>query len=205
MKLSDRIELAVAPVGADFIHIVDKDDLTDGPDGTSKFISLDTLKLFLHSVGFLDYNDLATTTTPIAVTSGTSPVKLTNDELGDFTNKDNAPDGVTDVWNEATDLFDFSELSIGDMVDIRIDIDVTTTQPNQQVDIDLRLAVGAFEYTIPFLRNDFKTVGVQRMVKFNGIYIGDANTKDNSAYFEISSDDDCSVVVNGWYCKIIKK
>lgn len=155
--------------------------------------------------GFADYNDATTAITPIAVTGGAGFVKLTNDGAGAFANKAYLPASVTDVWDTINDQFDWSQLALGDMVDIRLDVEVTTTSPNQFVEIDLFLAVGAGEYAIPFIRSSFKNSGVQSINRFNGIYMGDAGTQANPGEFRIQSDGDCTVVVNGWYCKIIKR
>lgn len=156
------------------------------------------------SIGFVDYNDLATVTTPISVTGGT-PVYLTNDGLGAFTNKAYLPQGVTDVWDASINSFDFTELKVGDMLDIRLEVDITTTAPNQEVLIDLELAQGGSTYTIPFSDVTQKTTGLHRLNRFNGIYMGDTNTLDNPAKFKLSSPDNCSVTVLGWYCKILIK
>ena len=156
--------------------------------------------------GFFDYNDLATTGTPIAVTPGTSPLALTNDELGAFTNKTYPPIGVTDVWDASGGVFDWSELSLGDTVDIRLDVDVITTSVNTEIKIDLHLGTGGGVYTIPWiLETNFKTTGTHKLNRFNGIYMGDINTRDNGGQFMITTDSNCTVVVNGWYCRVIRR
>tara|TARA_R110002126_G_scaffold22993_1_gene81398 strand:+ start:2107 stop:2631 length:525 start_codon:yes stop_codon:yes gene_type:complete len=157
------------------------------------------------SGGILDYNDAATTTVPIAVSAAT-PTILTNDELGAFTNKAYLPAGVTDVWLAGTSTFDWSELKLGDMVDIRLDVNIITTLNNTEAKIDLILAVGGSSYAIPWmLANNYKTAGTHNVNVYNGIYIGDTNTLDNGARFEITTDNACTVVVNGWYVKIISR
>lgn len=155
--------------------------------------------------GFFDYNDLGTATTPISVTGGGGFVKLTNDEAGANTNKDYPPNGVTDVWDASNDRFDFSELNLGDMIDIRLDIEVTTTSPNQEVETVLVLGVGAFEYSIPFDKTSYKNAGTQQINRFNGIYIGNALTLNNFGEFRVQSDGNATVKVNGFYCKIIRR
>lgn len=156
--------------------------------------------------GLFDYNDLATTGTPIVVTAAGGAVALTNDEAGAFTNKLFPPVGVTDVWNESTGLFDWSELKLGDMVDIRIDIDVITASVNTEIKIDLHLGTGGSSYTIPWiLETNYKNSGTHKLNRYNGIYMGDTNTLDNGGQFMISTDKDCTCVVNGWYCKIVKR
>lgn len=159
----------------------------------------------LAYIGWFDYNDLATQTTPISV-SATTETYITNDELGEFTNKLYKPASVTDIWDASTNAFDFSELSNGDMVDIRLDLIVTTTQPNQDVIVNLEMASGQVgSYDILFSRNSYKTANTHPVNRFNGIYMGDDFTRLNPAKFKIYSDYDCTVVVNGWYCKVIKQ
>ncbi len=159
-----------------------------------------------YSGGLFDYNDLATTGTPIVVTAAGGNVALTNDGDGAFTNKLFPPIGVTDVWDASTDLFDWSELKLGDMVDIRIDVDVITTSVNTEIKIDLHLGTGGSAYTIPWiLETNYKNTGTHKLNRYNGIYMGDTNTINNGGQFMISTDKDCTAVVNGWYCKIIKR
>lgn len=155
--------------------------------------------------GILDYNDSLTAVTPISVPSGLVDVDITNDGLGSFTNKSYAPVGVTDIWNSSTNLFDFSQLSLGDMVDIRIDLTITTTTPNQLVEIDLVIGIGGVQYSIPFSREVYKNASVQNVNRYNGIYMGDLNTLNNPAKFVVRSDAPAIVLVNGWYCKILKR
>lgn len=156
--------------------------------------------------GIFDYNDAATAITPLNVVGGNGPLLLTNDGAGPFTNTSYLPSGVTNVWNVVTDKFDWTELVLGDMIDIRIDVDVITSSVNTEIKIDLHLAIGGFEYTIPWiLETNFKTTGTHKLNRYNGVYMGDTNTLDNPADFRISSDKDCTIVVNGWYVKVIKR
>mgnify|MGYP000356743854 CR=1 FL=1 len=155
------------------------------------------------SGGVLDYNDSATAITPINIPLGLVNTDITNDGAGPFTNKTYAPVGVSDVWNAATNLFDWSDLKLGDMVDIRLDLNVTTLSPNQLVEIDLLVAIGGSQYAIPFSRNVYKNAGTQNLNGYNWIYMGDANTLNNGAKFVVRSDSAATLVVNGWYCKVL--
>lgn len=155
--------------------------------------------------GFVDYNDLATATTPIPFIADTE-ITLTNDGLGAFTNKTYLPTGVTDIWNTTTNKFDFTQLKLGDMIDIRVDLNITTASNNQTITVNMHLAEGASEYTIPFTSQyEYKTAGTRQVVTYNGIYMGDNNTLNNPAELHLLSDKTGSVVVNGWFCKIIRK
>lgn len=201
-KLETKLK---AKVGGDQgVILKEMTDLSEFIRQNTGALSVQTSEIF-HG-GFVDYNDLATATTPINVVAAT-PTVLTNDGAGAFTNKTYLPLDMTDIWNAVTDTFDWTELKLGDMIDIRLDVVVTTTQPNQEVSIDLELAQGTGnEYNIPFITDQqFKTTGVHPVNRFNGIYMGDTNTLNNAAQFKITSDDACTVKVNGWYCKIIRR
>ena len=156
------------------------------------------------SGGLFDYNDLATASTPLVHTGGVDTV-LTNDGAGSFTNKLYPPSGVTDVWIAIDDEFDWSQLKLGDKVDIRLDIDVTTSSVNQEIEIDLELAQGGSSYRIPFAHLFYKSAGSKKVGAFMGIYIGDTNTLNNKGQFIFTSDDDATIIVNGWFCKVIRR
>lgn len=156
------------------------------------------------SGGFLVYNDLATASTQISHTGGVDTI-LTNDEAGAQTLKTYAPSGVTDVWDASGGVFDFTELSNGDMVDIRLNVQVTTTSNNQEVFINLHLAQSGFDYLVPFSHDIYKLSGQRPVGSYEGIYMGDDNTRLNSGQFIFSSTEDATIIVNGWFCKIVKR
>lgn len=158
------------------------------------------------SGGLFDYNDAATSSAPISVVGGGASSILTNDGLGAFTNTNFTPVGISSLWDTNLNKFDWSELKLGDMVDVRLDIDVTTTQTNTEVRVDLVLALGGFSYSIPWiLETNYKTSGIHKLNRYNGVYMGDSNTLNNPAHFTITSDKNCDVVVNGWYIKVISR
>lgn len=157
------------------------------------------------SVGFFDYNDLATSTTPISITGGAGFVYLTNDGLGAFTNKNYPPVGVTDVWDSANNEFDFSQLTLGSRVDIRTDLNITTASPNTEVELAIEMAVGGGSYDLVIDTESYKTASLHdNQTFYNWIYMGDLNTLNNPAKLKIKSSDDIDVVVNGKACHIIK-
>lgn len=154
-------------------------------------------------IGLFDYNDLATQTTPINIPSGLVNVDIPNDTLGPFTRREFAPKGVGDIWDADNGVFDWTALKTGDMVDLRLDLSITTTSPNQTVIVELLVAIGGFEYTVPFVQANVKTVGTYPVNRYNGIYMGDDNTLLNGAKFRVRSDAPATMVVNGWYCKVL--
>lgn len=161
--------------------------------------------IHLFKAGFVDYNDLATTATPITHSGVGGYIALTNDTLGSYTNTNYLPTGITTLWNTTNNQLDFSELSLGDMVDVRIDIQITTSVPNQDVNLKFRLAIGGFSYDLTFHHVSPKAAGTYNIVRYIGLYMGDNNTLNNPAEIMIDSDASCDIKVNGWYCKITRR
>lgn len=148
--------------------------------------------------GFWNYSDsVLGQVCPVAG----SPTKLLNDALGTFTTDVYKPVSLGDIWDGSLSEFDFSALDPKDVLTIRINMLVTTTSPNQEVDVNLVLGVGGFEYRINFVERAEKTAGPHRLDVTNTIYIGaspdDVNTKDNPGYFELVSDGDTVVDFRG--------
>lgn len=158
------------------------------------------------SVGYFDYNDLATHTVPLVLVSGVDK-KLTNDTLGVFTNLGEAPYGVPNIWNQSTNQFDFSTLSIGDTLDMRVDCLLTTTGTNKTYKIFLKLGVGtASEFTTLVGSGELKAaVTDENIVKEISFYIGGEDIRDAPAELYILVDTTGSVKVNGWYTRILRK
>lgn len=160
---------------------------------------------YLNSVGYFDYNDSATHTTPLTFVSNT-PLKLTNDTLGANTNTSENPYGVSYVWNSSVNQFDFSQLSIGDTIDIRVQVQVTTTTANQKFRITAKFGIGSvaqFENTI--LSSQVKTAGLEEISFVAPFYIGSTYIKDFPAELYITSDNGGTVIVDGWYVRILRK
>ena len=154
-------------------------------------------------IGYFDYNDAATTESPISVSADT-PTILTNDTLGEFSTTQYKPSRITRLWNPQTNRFDFSELNIGDMVDIRIDLNITTTNTYQEVSVDINMGLGqAGAYSIPIIpHNVLKSVDDYKILQLTSVHIGNTLTKDNPASITITTDANASVVVHGWYLKV---
>jgi len=126
---AEKTKLAGIEAGAQVNTSVNWDDIIDAPE-----------QLFA-SVGYFDHNDLATQTTPINYTSGVL-VKLTNDALGPYTDLTKAPYGITNVWNATTNQFDFSQMDVGDTVDLRIYCAITTTSTKKTLKFFIKFGIG---------------------------------------------------------------
>ena len=159
-------------------------------------------------VGWADFEDSATAGTPISVTGGGGTVTLTNNKSGANTQTAYLPDGVTtSLWNSSTNAFSFSQLAVGDMVEARVDVTVTTTAANQEIFLQLDMAQGGSSPFSLIVGTDkqFKAAGAHRIVESFWFYIGSNDVKNNPAQLKISSPDNCSVVVAGWACKVTRR
>lgn len=149
-------------------------------------------------MGMQDYNDLATATTPIAVPGTSTFIDITNDGIGPATNKIFKVTGVGELWDTTAQLFDWTSLKLGDQVNVRLDLEVTTSSPNQTVVVQMLVAVGGSTYTLAYSENNFKDTGPHEINRMSLIYMGDTNTLDNGAKFQIASDASADVEVRGW-------
>lgn len=156
------------------------------------------------SVGFFHYADLATQTNPLSFVANTN-LLLTNDTLGAQTNTQHPPFGVNSVYS--ANKFNFSDLDIGDTLEIRVDLKLTTTSVNQKYKVFLRVAGGTpstydlvvFSGQVKTVLSDYQIVG-EIGFSLNTI---DHITADSELF--IVSDDVGNVKVNGWYIRIIRK
>ena len=153
-----------------------------------------------------DYADTATTGTPINVTA--VPAVLTNNGLGVDTNTTYSPvggNGITQLWDTSSNGFDFSDLNVGDMLDIRMDISVIIASINTVVDVNLHMGSGG-SITVPFISDqNYKATGTFEVIRYMGIYIGSTDVRDNLAQLKINADKNCTCTVNGWYIKAIRR
>ena len=154
--------------------------------------------------GWFDYNDLATSTTPISITGGAGYTDLTNDGLGAQTTKEYAPIGVSDLWDTSINSVILSDLKLGDQVDIRVEIEITTSSVNTEVESELFLG-SAIPYSIGLIPpTNYKNTGTYKMTSYKGIYIGNTDTLNNIGKIKFKSDQNCDVEVIGWYFKITR-
>ncbi len=169
-------------------------------DHLTRIIKLESIQ---DDRGFVDYNDLATATTPIVCTAGVA-TKLTNDKLGAFTNTTYAPTGITSLWDTSTNQLDFSQLKLGDQLVIRVDITPTTLSTNTDITLGITLGIGGSEYTLNYLsEKPFKTIQehTNDIIDMH-IYMGDLNTLNNPGELRLTADKTANVKVNGWYIRV---
>jgi hypothetical protein len=156
-----------------------------------------------RQIGYADYNDTLTATTPISVGVSTW-TKLTNNTLGANT-RIALPTGITSVWNSTTNQLDLSQLPIDSTVEWRADLEITTTSVNQVVRFRTSFAIGNAS---PFFINDgvmqYKTAALQAMALNGSFYVGSTSVKNFPAEFQLFSDAACTVKVLGWFIRVTK-
>lgn len=154
--------------------------------------------------GFVDYNDSATSTTPISLTSSTW-TKLTNNKLGIYTKTDALPSGITNVWNSTTNQLDFTQIPVNSMVRLRADYTVTTTSANQVVRLRILFAIGdASQFSLQNSESHFKSAGAQVITSYFDFYIGSNAIKNTPAEIQLFTDASATAIVRGWYIVIDK-
>jgi len=160
---------------------------------------------YLNSVGYFDYNDLATQTTPLNAVANVA-LKLTNDTEGANTSTDQNPYGVSYVWDYTTNQFNFSELEVGDTIDVRVHVQVTTTTSNQKVSLKARFGIGSVsQFENAIYENVFKSSGLHEISFVAPFYMGSTYITDYPAELYLTTDASATVKVDGWYVRILRK
>lgn len=96
---------------------------------------------------------------------------------------------IADLFNTSTNRFSLSGLSIGDAIDIRIQLNLTTSAANEVVNGILTFAMGtASEFTVPFMNETlFKDAGT-RTISFNTrVFVRSTDMLTNAGKIEIRS------------------
>jgi hypothetical protein len=160
---------------------------------------------FLNAIGSFHYADLATQTVPLTIASNVETL-LTNDTLGAYTDITQAPYGVSSTWDSVNNQFDFSSLSIGDLVHIRPDLTIDLTGTNTSYEVYMKFAVGtASEWTLSFSNAERKSTAAFKKNSYLGFDIGNEDTNTAPAEIWIKTDANATVKVNGWYVEVLRK
>lgn len=155
--------------------------------------------------GFLDYNDAATSVTPIIMPADTW-TDITNDGLGAFTNTGYGPRGVTRAMDSQGRIL-IDELDIGDFFVVRVDYTVFPTINDAKLEFRYKLGAGAGEYTLP-KSNTTLDEGAgfpSRQVSETFIYAGDVNTVSNPITIQAKISSGGTLVNAGFAIGITKR
>lgn len=129
-------------------------------------------------------------------------LKLNNNGLGDQSTNEFAYPYASHIFNTTTNQFDFSNLEIGDTVDIRFTTSVVTPNNNQSFKVSLFAGIGEFEYELPIISEiGFKQQGTHLLGGMLSLYIGNNLTKNNPAEIRLRTDAAATITVDGWFVR----
>jgi hypothetical protein len=149
--------------------------------------------------GSFDVNDLGTIASPISIPGTGAFTKLTNDGLGPQTTNAHAPRGITELWDVDNNQWDFSQLNMGDVVDIRLDIAITTVSPNTQLLLRMEAGLGVFAFPIGWDSKFYGSADPYPLVRSSFVAMQTTPMLTGKAEFQLAADKDCTVVVKGWH------
>lgn len=165
---------------------------------------IDPIPTDLPRLGWANYSDYSSSVVAQSITSSTWTT-LANDGLGAQTNTDYLPTGVISLWNPGPDQLDFSDLPLGSEVELRLNMNITTSAANQAVLGRLSLAIGhGSAYTLPTFNQQFKSAGTYGVSIYTGLFIGNEFTRDYPGEIQIWTDASATVRVSGWYIKVTR-
>ena len=157
--------------------------------------------------GFFDYNDTSTSTSSISLLADVW-ANVPNDGLGTFTNLDYIPTGMTKLMDTSNGSLDFTELTLGSDVLIRIDFNVTPQTNNALLESRYVLGAGAGLYYLPIVSRRLDSgAGIPYSSEKGSfyIYMGDTNTLDNPGTLQVKLSTGGTLVNNGLAIKVYKK
>ena len=128
--------------------------------------------------GIIDYNH-AGANLPLVADTWTD---IPNDKAGPFTNLTYAPSGIDNLMDGSTGYFDFSQLVLGDVIQVRIDFTVSPNINNALLKCRVVLGGGVNEYALTVFekRLDYGSGVAYPSEKGSFlIYMGDLNTLNN--------------------------
>jgi hypothetical protein len=156
----------------------------------------------ITSAGWAVYEDSRVST--LTLTADTLTV-LPNNALGSNTTNAYLPLGVTNLWNAGTSSFDFTELAVGDAVELRILVQPTTASNNTQIELDLYLGSGVNQYKVPFITTqNFQFSGLFEATRYTSFPIRNEDTRTSPAQFKVIANKDCTMQTDDFLVKVTR-
>ena len=142
---------------------------------------------------------IANNAAPVAYTNP-APANLTNDGFGVGTSSAYSPVNKGIIYDIGSDEFDFSLFQLGDIVTLRVDLNITTTNTNQEVKLLLSLAEGSPSAKVLNIKREI----LPAITTYNNevaeitFHIDSQDMLDNPGHVQIESPDDASINVNSF-------
>lgn len=157
-----------------------------------------------QGLGLYVYGDAQYNTVPFNVTGNEVFVKLPNDALDNIT-AEFPLNGITGLWNTQAQEFDFTLMPPGGKIALRIDLDVVTTSPNQNVRIRFVGGVGsAAPFELSLIDSSYKSIGEHPINRYTPVFILDANSRNFPGHIEVRSDGALGIHKIRFFCDIAK-
>jgi hypothetical protein len=182
-------------------------NVTEGGDIATIINQIKTLAESIHQVYWFYSNDTATNPadggTKITHVAGSNTTFLTNNSEGSRTYSYN-PRGKDDIWNPVTNSFNFSSLKLNDIVNFRVDL-VVDHAAAQELNLVIDLAEGSISpYTLNLTHDYYVTATNDVTVTaFFELPMISQDTVNNSARLRLKSAGAATIVVEGFYYKVI--
>lgn len=150
--------------------------------------------------GFVNYEDTATSITPIVLSADTW-TPLTNNKLGAHTNESYKPSYVdNDLWNSATNKIDLSDVPVGKVVMFKCDFEITQTHNNTI--IEARLSGGGHD--VHFFNSEIKVAsGSHHFCQTTMFYVEDVAMQTAGLSVEVKAERDSEMEVHQFMITII--
>lgn len=161
----------------------------------------------LASFGYATYSDSVSEAAPVAASAG-ELTEILIDGLGQYTEEQNLPNGISSLFSLATKRIDLSSLKVGDTVSIRYTADVTAGINNQTFYFYLLLGEGTTsEFIIPIgspieLKDSTKEFP---MSFYTEIYIGSLDVLQNAVKLLVTTDNAYTVRNRGLFIKATRR
>ena len=222
VKISDLIQINQADLAnSDIITVVDIDDTTMAATGSNKRATVLDFAGALGDrlIGFQDFADTTTATTPLQITSPTGGViQVTNDASGLLTdgntnvNATTTVQGVNDLYNSTNQFFEFDStgLEANDVIGMRIHLKVTPNTVPMDLDINLTfyddVAGGGTEVfkLNKRLATFSQGAGIEYEIIESVNYFIGASIVNGSKKVEVTTNAACDIVNVGYNVTILK-
>lgn len=157
-----------------------------------------------QGAGLYIYADDEYDVTPLSVLGNSTFVDIPNNGAGPLS-ADFILDGVPLIWDVSTQHFYFNDIEPGGKVALRIDMDITTSIPNQQVDIRFFGGIGSpLPFVVSFISGSWKSTGAHLINRYTPIFASNTDTKEFPGVLRISSDGALTVGKIRFFCDVTK-
>lgn len=176
------------------------------PSWTNVEAILGGLPTIFTQSGTIVVADEATQTTPFEYSTG-APANLPNDGLRDnpldpppFTDNSLAPNNISAFYSLLNDEIDLNEFKVGDIITLRVDLEVNADSNDTDIEVLLSLAEGSPSAKVSSfiqrrLPNSATTYNVSGEITFN---ISHINLINNPGHIQFDGSSDADIVVNSF-------